>query len=221
MKKLAVGCLVILVLGAVAVGVGAFFLYRAASPVLEDARRYVENVSKLGDLERDIKNRERFAPPSNGELTQPQVERFVRVQRKVRTSLGQRFDQIEAKYRHLKANNDSPRVASISEAMAAVSELLNVFTDARRYQIEALNQEGFSSSEYSWVRTRVYAAAGVEATTAIDLQKIAEAAREGTGIDRIRAPDTPDFDVPARNRALVKPYVSQMDEWLPLAFFGL
>jgi hypothetical protein len=219
-KKFAIGCLVILVLGAIVLAVGGFFLYRAASPMIDNARAYVENASKLGDLEKDIKNRATYTAPANDELSQAQVERFVRVQKRVRGSLGQRFEEIEAKYQHLKGNADSTRQVSMTEALAAVSDLLGVFTQARRYQVDALNQEGFSSSEYSWVRERVYQAAGVEVTSVVDFQKIAEAARQGTGIESIRVPETSDI-VPPRNRELVKPYVSQMDEWLPLAFFGL
>jgi hypothetical protein len=71
------------------------------------------------------------------------------------------------------------------------------------------------------VRSRVYQAAGVEATSAIDFQKIAEAARKGTGIDGIEVPKAPVVNVPAKNRALVKPHLEQIDEWLPLLFFGL
>jgi hypothetical protein len=51
-------------------------------------------------------------------------------------------------------------------------------------------------------------------------EKLAEAARKGTGIEGIEAPDIPIADVPAKNRELVKPFLSRMGEWLPLAFFG-
>ena len=41
MKKLLVGCLVIVVLGAILFAVGGYILYRAASPVIQDARNYL------------------------------------------------------------------------------------------------------------------------------------------------------------------------------------
>ena len=221
MKKLLIGCLVILVLGGVLFGVGAYYLYRAASPVLENARDYLDRFSQLGELEKQIKNQSPYAAPENGELTKEQVDRFTRVQAQVRTALGQRFDEIEEKYKHLKANADRSTQPTVGEMFSALGELAGVVTDARRAQVNALNQEGFSSAEYTWVRSRVYQAAGVELSGAIDFQRIAEAARKGTGIEGIRVPEAPLGAVPAKNRELVKPHVKQMDEWLPLAFFGL
>lgn len=221
MKKLAIGCLIILVLGGIGLAVGAYFLYRAASPVIQNARGYLDRLTQLGELEKQITNRSEFASPASGELTKEQVDRFARVQQHVRAQMGQRIDEIESKYKHLKGNQDTTREPSFGDVMSAFADLANVAIDARRFQVEALNREGFSSSEYSWVRGRVYQAAGVEVTSAIDFEQIADAARRGTGIESIETPRAPTLDVPAKNRELVKPYVKQMDEWLPLAFFGL
>ena len=52
-----VGCLVILVLGAVVVTVGSYFLYRAASPLIQDARDYVQGMSELSELDRRAQGR--------------------------------------------------------------------------------------------------------------------------------------------------------------------
>jgi hypothetical protein len=220
-KKLLVGCLVILVLGAILFGVGGYFLYRAASPVVQNAREYFDRFSQLGELEKQIANQTPFTAPPNGELTKEQVDRFARVQQHVRAALGQRFKEIDAKYNTMKAEADGTEQSSVREALSALGELGGLLIDARRAQVNALNQERFSSAEYSWVRARVYQAAGVEVTSGFDFQKMAEAARQGTGIDSIEVPDTPVVNVPAKNRALVKPHLEQMDEWLPLLFFGL
>ena len=221
MKKLLIGCLVILVLGGVLFAVGGYFLYRAASPIVQNARDYLDRFGQLGELEKQIANQTPYTAPQTGELTKEQVDRFARVQQLVRGALGQRFNEIDAKYNTMKAEADGTEQPSMREAFAALGELANVLVDARRAQVAALNQERFSSGEYAWVRARVYQAAGVEATSAIDFQKIAEAARKGTGIDSIEVPEAPVVNVPAKNRALVKPHLEQIDEWLPLLFFGL
>jgi hypothetical protein len=218
-KKLLVGCLVIVVLGAVVFAVGGYFLYRAATPVLENARNYVRGMSELGELEKEILNTAAYAPPESGELTDAQMQRFVRVQDSVRASLGQRFNEIEAKYQHLKA--DRQQQPSVSEVVSALGDMANVFVQARRFQVHALNQEGFSQAEYTWVRDRVFQAAGMEITSMIDLQKLGEAVREGTGIENIGAPKVPSPKVPEKNRALVKPHLDKMEHWIPLTFFGL
>lgn len=217
-KKFLVGCLVIIALGGIALGVGAYYLYRAASPVIQNARDALEGFSKAADLEKEIKNRASYTAPETGELTPEQVERFVRVQDTMRKAMGQRIDEIEAKYKYLKDNSAQP---SFTDLLNSLHDMAGLITDARRAQVNALNQESFSSSEYAWVRSRVYQAAGVELSGAIDFERIAEAARRGTGIDSIRVPDAPLASVPAKNRELVKPHVKRMDEWLPLAFFGL
>ena len=221
MKKFAIGCLVILLIGGALLVVGAYLAYQKMAPVVQEARIYVEGLAKLGDLEKQVKNTATFAAPANQELTPVQVERFVRVQESVRKSLGQRFDEIEAKYRHLKPDTpDTSRTPSFGELMTALSEISSVFVQARQFQVNALNAEGFSQSEYSWVRARVYQAAGVEATTTIDFSKIQEAIRKGTGTT-VTLPETNLSSAPARTRELVKPHLRKMDDWLPLAFFGL
>ena len=105
--------------------------------------------------------------------------------------------------------------------MNSLREIGGIFVDARRYQVEALNKEQFSQAEYSWVRDRVFQAAGVEAVSRVDLKSLAEAAKQNTGLTDLQAPELPKVEVPEKNRALVKPHLSRMDEWIPLAFFGL
>lgn len=220
MKKLLVGCLVILVLGAVVVTVGSYFLYRAASPLIQDARDYVQGMSELSELDRQIENRSAYQPPASSELTETQVQRFVRVQEHVRAQLGQRMNEIEARYEHLRSNNSNEQVP-FTELLNGLREITGVYVDARRYQVEALNKEGFSQDEYAWVRNRMFQAAGMEIGSRIDIEKLQEAIRNGTGLEGVRADRVPMPEVPARNRELVKPYVERMDEWLPLVFFGL
>jgi hypothetical protein len=220
MKKLLVGCLVILVLCAVVVGVGGYFLYRAASPLIEDARSYLQGMSQLSDLEQQIVNKSPYTAPASGELTEPQVQRFVRVQQHVRGQLGQRFKEIEDKYEYLRSSSNNENVP-FTELLGSLREITGVYVDARRYQVDALNKEGFSQDEYSWVRDRMFQAAGMEIGSRIDIEKLQDAIRNGTGIESINADRLPRPNVPAKNRELVKPYVGQMDEWLPLVFFGL
>ena len=221
MKKLLVGCLVILVLGGIVLAVGSYILYRAASPLIQDARNYYEGMSQLPAIERQIENTSAHTPPASGELTEDQVERFVRVQQHMRKSLGQRMTAIEEKYKHLKANSDSNVQVGISDLLSGLRDITNIYVDARRYQVEALNAERFSQEEYSWVRDRMFQAAGMEVSSRIDVEKLEEAVRRGTGIEDIRADRLPRPNVPARNRELVKPYLDRMDEWIPFVFFGL
>ena len=221
MKKFAIGCLIIVVLCLAVLSVGGFYLYRAASPVIDSARSYLQGLSELGELEKDITNQSPYTPPPSGELTDVQVQRFVRVQDNVRAALGQRMTEIEEKYKHLKPNADRSDPPSPLDMISGLGEIAGVFTQARRLQVNALNQESFSQEEYSWVRDRIFQAAGVEVTNMIDLRKLEDAVEKGTGINDIGIERMPRPKVPEKNRALVKPYLNKMDEWLPFAFFGL
>lgn len=216
MKKLLVGCLVLVIVGAIGVAVASYFAYRAASPYIQKASDYAAGLKALPELDRQIANRAAYDPPASGELTREQVERFARVQERVRKGLGARVKDLEAKHAVLRGK----QAPSPAEALSALADFFGLFVDARRYQVEALNAERFSQAEYDWVRARVYAAAGMHLTSAFDVRKIEEMARLGqsqVGLEpNFRVPEPP-----TRNRALVEPYLNKMDEWLPLAFFGL
>ena len=223
MKKLLVGCLGILVLAAILFAVGGYILYRAASPVLDNARGYLSNLTKLNELDKEIVNQSAYTAPANGELTEAQVQRFARVQDSVKQSLGQRMNEIEEKYKRFKANTDNRQQPGIGDMLSALNDLAGVFTQARRYQVDALNKEKFSQAEYSWVRDRVFQAAGKEVVSRVDLKQMEDAIRNNTGgtVDISRAPTVPMAPVPEKNRELVKPFLDRMDSWIPLAFFGL
>ena len=130
------------------------------------------------------------------------------------------MNEIEQKYKSLKVNADS-KPPSIGEVLSGLNDIANVFVQARRFQVDALNQEKFSQAEYSWVRDRVFQAAGREVTASIDLKKIEDAVKQNTGLEKIPTPELPAINVPPKNRELVKPYLDRMDSWIPLAFFGL
>jgi hypothetical protein len=221
MKKLLFGCLGMAVLAAILFAVGGFLLYRAGKPVFESPRNYVSGLTELGKLDDRIVNKAPYSAPATGELTVAQMERFARVQDHVRQALGQRMTEIDQKYKSLKPNADNKQPPPIGEIFSALNDLANVFVQARAFQVDALNQEKFSQAEYSWVRDRVFQAAGKEVTSRIDLKKIEDAVKQNTGVEKIPAPELPTINVPEKNREIVKPYLDRMDSWIPLAFFGL
>jgi hypothetical protein len=221
MKRLLVGCLVVVIVGVAALAVGAFLLYRAASPMIEEARTYVAGLAELGELEKQITNAAAYSPPPTSELTEDQVTRFVQVQDNVRAALGQRMTEIEEKYKHLDSSAEGGQPPSFAEAFRALGDIATVFVQARRHHVAALNLHGFSQAEYAWVRSRVLQAAGVEVANMIDLSALQQTLRENTGINPIETPRLPHVEIPARNRELVKPHLDRVQQWLPLAFFGL
>jgi hypothetical protein len=206
MKKFILWVIAIGLLGVMVLGAGAFIAYRATRPLFENTAE-------------PARDERRFVAPASGELSQDQLDRFARVQTSIKDALGNSAGEIEAKYRQLRANADGSR-PTMQEVMAVLSELSTVMTDARRARTDALNRDQFSPAEYEWVRTRFYQAAGVSGAS-IRLEKMADAARRGTGIAAIEAPSIAMGTVPQKNRDLVRPMLRSVDDWLPLAFLGL
>jgi hypothetical protein len=225
MKKLLAGCLIVLVLLAIAAGVAGYFLYRAARPVYDSARQMVTGASQFADAvatEDKLVNKSDYQGPANGELTADQVQRFVRVQEHVKTTLGTRAEAFKEKYKELGTTRpDGSEVPpSLSQLLSGLGDMSQVYLDARRAQVDALNTEKFSREEFSWVRLRVYQAAGIEAAgyDPKELQKLIKGAASGA---QVNVPDVDLPDAPAKNRELVKPYARQIMEWLAMASFGL
>jgi hypothetical protein len=229
MKRLLAGCVVGLVVGAIAAAAGAYFLWRAAAPVVDRVGERVsgatEGLRRLGgvsEIERGLANTDPFTPPASGELTEAQLERFLRVQTAVEAALGARAEAFTAKYREMSRTlpDGTTAIPTLQQVVAGLSELSTVYLDARRAQVAAMNAEGFSRDEFSWVRARVYQAAGLDAIRydARDLERAIAALAEGV---QLSPPDVRLPDAPARNKELVKPHTARIARWIGLAVFGL
>lgn len=216
MKKVLIICAVLfLLIGAAGITAGYFFVYKPA-------KQYIASFTQLQvlpKLEAEVKNRSSFIAPRNGELTTAQVQRFLATQQAIRTHLGQRVEQIGAKYRWLEKSTDAKQEPPISELVGALKEMAGLIVEAKQAQVNALNQHQFSLGEYEWIRARVYEASGIP----LDLTFQA-AIREAA------AGKVPAFDkmgqaksemVPEVNRSLVAPHKEQLTDSAGLAFFGL
>ena len=95
MKKLLGGCLIVLVIAIVGFGVAGFYAYRAARPMFDNAADYVARARQLSTLSDQVNNQSPYTPPASGELTPSQVERFIAVQGRVRSELGDRWTEFE------------------------------------------------------------------------------------------------------------------------------
>lgn len=217
MKKLVLGCLGILVILAVSGGVlGYVYLVRPAREYLAAFRE----MAAIGDLDKQISNQDAFDPPESGDLTPEMVDRFTRVQEAVRDALGARFADLESRYADLEAaaKAEAGRV-SPDRVMAVYRDLAAALADAKRAQVKALNDAGFSLAEYEWVQRQMYEAAGI-LVASVDLDALRQAVTDrADGLEVTPSPGA--GEVPEGNKALVQPYLEKLKEWLPLAWFGL
>ena len=224
MRKFVAGCLAgVFVLVAVAGGL-AYLAWDFIRPIVTTVTEVTDGVKRLGEvtnLDEALTTAGPFTAPGNGELTKAQVTRFIRVQTAVREVLGTRMQRFTDTYRALRrAPDGSERVPSLPDLLGGLSGLSDVYLEAWRAQVAAMNEEGFSRDEFSWMQLRVYQAAGLDAVRydARDLERVFENVARGVQLE-VPAVSLP--DAPAVNRALVKPHVEQMSSWLPMAVFGL
>jgi hypothetical protein len=218
MKKVLAGCLIVLLVAAIGFAAAGYYAYRAMRPVIDNAASYMDKAREVAKLGEDIKIKTPFEPPANGELTQQQVERFIAVQSRVRSDLGDKWGQIEKKSQEIKAKADANRSDwTLSEFTSVFSDIASIWVEARQSQVKALNIQRFSEGEYEWVRNRVYEAAGVQLAGQIDLSKIeALAGQQGVTVPKVELPK-----VPEKNIELVTPHAAKIKEWIPMAVLGL
>ncbi len=218
MKKLAIGCLLIVVVCGI-VGAGlTYYMYR-------QARALYTQVSQLGqvsEIERGIRAQGRFEAPASGELTKAQVDHLLSVQAHVRKQVGTRLAAMEQKYKALSEKREAT-IADAPALISAYSEFAAAWVEAKRSQVEALNQAGLSLEEYKWIREQAYRAAGVPFVD-FDITRFAAQIQSGTPptVDQpgqLRGSLGPTG--PEANQKLTAPFKKQLEDNVALASFGL
>ena len=222
MKKVLLGCLIVLVIAFIGFGVAGYYAFRWAQPMIQSTGDYLERARQMARLGDRVQNRAPYVPPATGELTSSQVDRFVAVQTRVRDELGTRWTEIETKSAQIRdKTQNNQRELTFAEFTSVLSDISNIYMEARRAQVDALNVHKFSDGEYTWVRNRIYEAAGMEVASGFDMSKIEALARDTAMKTNTKLPDIKKPDVPAANLKLVKPHLAKLKEWIPLAALGL
>jgi hypothetical protein len=220
-KKVLLGCFIVLVIALIGFGIAGYYAYRWAQPMIQSTGDYLERAREMTRLGERVQNQSSYAPPANGELTPAQVDRFLAVQARVRDELATRWTEIERKSSEIRRKTENKGELTFAEFTSVLSDLSGIYTDGRRAQVNALNVQKFSDDEYAWVRRRVYEAAGMEIAGGIDMSAIEKFARDGARQSNMTLPDLPKLDVPPANSKLVRPHLAKLKESLPIAILGL
>jgi hypothetical protein len=244
MKKWAVGCLItlaILLIVAVSFLTASYmFLVRPYLMPMMAERGITTQNSRLT-------NQSPYTPPSDGRLSGDQVTRFVSVQSDVSISLRSlrslrtQAGVIERVYGALREGKGGERRSvPLASALNGLRQASTALWVGKAAQVDALNKAGLSSDEFEWVLVQVYQAGDVDLWS-IDLEGVdqglgalirrrgmwgitADAAFsgiQGAGLEVTLIHKVRGGVVPEGNAALVAPYLTQLREWLPIAFFGL
>ncbi|TVQ65832.1 MAG: hypothetical protein EA360_07795 [Balneolaceae bacterium] len=214
-KKIALGCLGLFL---IALAAGGYFGYQFIKPFMGG----FTSLEEISEANSRISNQSDFARPASGELTGDQVSRFVTVQEDILAGLESRFTDFQDKYEEIGSKWEN-RDPSFREMANVWGDLFDLFRDAKQIQVDALNRQGFSLSEYRFVQTSFYQALGVE-LFAFNIDQIAEAAREGLfdlNMDEFEEMRSEMDQIPEVNRRLAAPYADSSERWLPFAWIGL
>ena len=216
MKKLLIGCLLTTVVLAIIGIAGSYWLYRKVSSTVSQFAEFAE----VPTIEQQVRITATFTPPASGELTAAQVERFVGVQAQVRQRLGQRFEEMQRRYKTL-FDKPEATVVDLPALMSAYRDLAGTWMEAKRAQTEALNAANFSLEEYRWVRGQAYTALGLPFMD-VDVARLVESITTG------QAPGEPARmggsigpGGPEQNQKLVEPFRKALEDNVALASFGL
>jgi hypothetical protein len=218
MKKLAIGCGVVLVLAGVVVAGASYYVYRQARAMFVQ----LQQLDRVPEIERGVRARPGYEPPASNEITTAQVEKLVKVQALVRQRLGQRFTELEGKYKTLMDKKDAT-VVDLPALLGAYRDVASAWMEAKRSQVDALNTVDLSLDEYKWIREQCYRALGAPYMD-FDVAKIVEQIRSGNTSSnnppgQIRGSIGPAG--PESNRKTIEPFKKQLEDNLALASFGL
>lgn len=218
MKKLAIGCGVVILLAGIVVAGASYYVYRQARAMFAQ----LQQLDRVPEIERGVRAPSGYQPPASSEVTTAQVEKLIKVQSLVRQRLGQRFGELDVKYKALMDKKDAT-VVDLPALLGAYRDVAAAWMEAKRSQVDGLNAVDLSLDEYKWIREQCYRALGAPYMD-FDVAKIVEQIRSGTANTnnppgQIRGSIGPSG--PEANRKIIEPFRKQLEDNLPLASFGL
>jgi hypothetical protein len=218
MKKLAIGCGIVALLGIIGGAIATYYVVHKVTSTVADFAA----LGSIPDIEKQVQDTSVYSPPESGEFSDTQLTGLLAVQGAVRQKLGARFHDLDGKYRTL-SESLKHRDATVIDApaiLAAYRDLARTYLDAKRWQVEALNAQHLSLAQYRWIRKQAYAAVGLPV---MDFDM-------GAVIDDLKAGRTPaqqkvDMVVgptgPEGNLKKVEPHRKALEDNAALAFLGL
>jgi hypothetical protein len=223
MKKLALGCGLVLIVLLIGGAFATWYVYNRAKSAIQTTIAGFTELGKVPDIERQVQNTTTFVPPESGELTADQLARYARVQSQVRQMLGERFKVLDEKHRALMQRLDKQQQTALDlpELVQTYQELAGLYVQGKQAQAQALNAQRFSLSEYRWIQKQAYVAIGLPVMN-LDVAKIIDDMKAGRTSDTSPMMITPGGPSgPKSNKTLVAPHQKMLEDNASLAFFGL
>ncbi|MDZ7718077.1 MAG: hypothetical protein U5K72_04550 [Balneolaceae bacterium] len=219
-KKIALGCLgvgLVLLIG------GGLLTYNYIyKPVVGS----VNSLKEIHQTNNQIQDQSAYEAPADNAMTEEQVKRFVSVQKQIQSGVEDRLNEFQQKYEELEQElQNQNQEPGITDIMNAWGDIIDLYSDAKQIQVEALNEHDFSLQEYRFVQQSFYSALGMELFS-YNIDEIAETASEGNfnniNLEQFEQKQSEmEQQVPEINRELVSQYADSAENWMVFSWWGL
>lgn len=209
-NKFLAGCLITFtVLGLLASLLAWWFIGRPA----QQAWNSFQTLTTSQPLEQQLSNRSSFSAPASNELTEAQVDRFISAQQQMKGVMESNLATLTDRYEEL--GNREFKLTDLLTLGGAYRDYVQLLSQARDAQVDALNAQGFSAEEYRWVRTEILRASGWQGMGA-DFEGIL-GAMQGRSSQSRTIDSSP---APEANVELVRARQSELQDAAALAVLG-
>ncbi len=158
-RKVVLGCLgSVVVVGLVGMALLYQFVIKPVMTVMGD----LENLTEMTTMNEEVTTPDTFVIPSERVVTEEQLDRFARVQSLMIAELDAVYPELAARSAAVERmlSDDEIQMGDqglgFREALDVLKGLGELLPAAKQAQIEALNAEGFSITEYRYVRETMY-----------------------------------------------------------------
>lgn len=167
MKRVLIGCGVVVLLLAIAAGWAFWqFVWKPGSAVMGEGLKSVtetvknvrgvgETMTRLRELEQDIRNQAAYVPPADGRIDPDQLARWLTVENVAREAIAADLKRLEDEARAKVTAPEGSAEAKAQQtrvALATLGRLGEVAIRGKQAQVAALNAADMSLAEYRWVR---------------------------------------------------------------------
>ena len=210
------GCGTFLIIVLLLFGVVGYFGYK----FFKSSYNGIKELAEIATIENDVVNQTAYVPPADGLMSLEQVESLVYIQTQVKEAIGPEFESLTSEHQNLLAELEEMNdFAKIRKLLSVSGKLVKPLSNAKRAQIDAINREGISMSEYKWLRSQAMAVLGIP-DKKLDLRELLETAT-GEPSEEPQEEPSSDLVVNPQNRQLLEPHALVLGETLMLSAIGL
>ncbi len=209
------GCGLIIIVALAAMAVVGYFGFK----MLKGSYSGIKQLADIALIENEVVKQTVYVPPTDGLLSLEQVESLVYIQTQIKDGIGPQFEELVSEHRtlvtELEQMNDLQKIRKL---LSISGKLVKPLSEAKRAQIDAINREGISMSEYRWLQQQAMQSLGIPQKK-FDIRGVLDAAK-GEG-NESTTEDQTEIVVHPDNQRLLQPHASVLVETLMFSAIGI